>query len=70
MNDDYAHVMQLVAHAPVAAERRARKDGAGSEEHASVARSAASMRQVNAGVRPAIAALRAGAPPAPSTMHR
>ena len=63
-------LMQLVAHGPVALERRARKDGAGSEEHASVARSAASMRQVNTGVRPAIAALRTSAPAASGTTHR
>ena len=63
-------MMQLVAHGPVAAERRARKDEAGSDALASVARSAASMRQVNAGVRPAIAALKAKAPTAPGSTHR
>ena len=69
-NDDSAPVMQLVAHGLVAVERRAQKGRAGSEELASVARSPASMRQVNAGVRPAIAALRASAPPAPGSTHR
>ena len=63
-------VSQLVAHGPAAVERRAQKGRAGSEELASVARSAASMRQVNAGVRPAIAALKAGATTAPSSTHR
>lgn len=63
-------MMQLVAHGPLAVERRAQKGRAGSEELASVARSAASVRQVNAGVRPAIAALKAKAPTAPGSTHR
>ena len=63
-------VTQLVAHGPVAVERRAQKGGADSEELASVARSAASMRQVNAGVRPAIAALKASVPTAPGSTQR
>lgn len=55
--------MQMVAFGPSVPEKRPGKGAASSEEFASVARSAASMRQVNAGVRPAIPALRAGAAP-------
>ena len=62
--------MQMVAHGASAPEKRHGKGAAASEEFASVARSAASMREVNAGVRPAIPALRPEAAAEPAQAQR
>ena len=62
--------MQMVALGPSALGKRNGKGAASSEEFASVARSAASVRKVNAGVRPAIPALRAAVASSPSTKQR
>ena len=62
--------VQMVAHGASAPEKRPGKGAASSEEFASVARSAASVRQVNAGVRPAIPALRPEAAAMPAQAMR
>lgn len=63
--------VQMVAHGASATEKRHGKSAAAaSEEFASVARSAASVREVNVGVRPAIPALRLEAAAAPAQAPR
>ncbi|CAL5224259.1 g6916 [Coccomyxa viridis] len=65
-----ASALNMVSHGASAPEKRPGKGAASSEEFASVARSAASVRQVNAGVRPAIPALKPDAAAVPAQAPR